>query len=73
MIYIYCDEEIRKERAKKRPNFDETEWERRRKDDDNVLSLTEFIGNFYDVTTRVYDNIKPMDYCDIAKDIVSRS
>lgn len=73
VLYIYCDEEIRKERAKKRPNFDETEWERRRKDDDNVLSLTEFVGNFCDVTTRVYDNIKPMDYYDIAKDIVSRS
>lgn len=29
VIYIYCDDNIRKERAKKRGGFDEIEWNRR--------------------------------------------
>ncbi len=72
LLYIYCDDEMRKERAKKRPNFDETEWNRRLEDDEKALSLTKFVVDFYDVASRVYDNVNPNDYIDIAKEIIIR-
>jgi guanylate kinase len=36
-VYIDCDEGIRKIRCKHRKDFDETEWERRAKDDEKVF------------------------------------
>ena len=73
LCYIYCDDDKRKERAMKRPNFDETEWNRRSEDDAKKLSLKTFIEDFRDVETEIFDNINENNYIQIAKDIVSRS
>ena len=73
LCYIYCDDEKRKQRAMKRPNFDETEWNRRSEDDAKKLSLKTFIENFRDVETEIFDNINENNYIQIAKDIISRS
>ncbi len=73
LCYIYCDDEKRKQRAMKRPNFDETEWNRRSEDDSKKLSLKTFIENFRDVETEIFDNINENNYIQIAKDIISRS
>ena len=73
LCYVYCDDEKRKQRAMKRPNFDETEWNRRSEDDAKKLSLKTFIEDFRDVETEIFDNINENNYIQIAKDIVSRS
>jgi guanylate kinase len=73
LCYIYCDDDKRKQRAMKRPNFDETEWNRRSEDDAKKLSLKTFIEDFRDVETEIFDNINENNYIQIAKDIVSRS
>lgn len=73
LCYIYCDDEERKQRAMKRPNFDLTEWNRRSEDDAKKLSLKTFIEDFRDVETEIFDNINENNYIQIAKDIISRS
>ena len=73
LCYIYCDDDKRKQRAMNRPNFDETEWNRRSEDDAKKLSLKTFIEDFRDVETEIFDNINENNYIQIAKDIVSRS
>lgn len=73
VCYIYCDDEERKKRAMNRPNFDLTEWNRRCEDDNKKLSLRRLVEDFRDVETEVFDNIKPNDYKDIAKEIIARS
>lgn len=73
LCYIYCDEEKRKQRAMKRPNFDLTEWNRRSEDDAKKLSLKIFIEEFRDVETEIFDNINENNYIQIAKDIINRS
>ena len=72
LCYIFCNDDERKRRAMKRPNFDEIEWNRRCEDDNERLSLKKFVEDFRDTETEIFDNIKPNDYIDIAKDIVSR-
>ena len=72
LCYIFCSDDERKQRAMKRPNFDETEWNRRCEDDNIKLSLKKFVEDFVDTETEIFDNIKPNDYIDIAKDILSR-
>jgi hypothetical protein len=61
-VYIDCDEGVRKVRCKQRKDFDESEWERRAKDDEKVfediykeVDLT--IGNAYLETS-----IKQIEY-----------
>ena len=72
VCYIYCYDEKRKERAKKRPNFDEQEWNRRFEADKKDLSLSKFSAMFRDTETLIFDNIEKNDYKDIAVDIVTR-
>ena len=60
IIYLYVDNDIRKERAKKRGSFDETEWNRRLKSDLIVFSennLCELAANLGKVITLINNNI----------------
>lgn len=38
VFYIYADDDVREERAKKRGSFDKAEWDRRLEDDDEKFS-----------------------------------
>ena len=68
VIYIDCDDKIREERAKARGSFDQTEWNRRLKDDtikfseENLNKIVDFRisnnGNFEDTIKKVYDAIR---------------
>ena len=75
ICYIFCTDEERERRAKKGrgKDFRQKEWNRRLEDDNKKFALSRFIEMFTDVETEIFDNINPMDYYQIAKDIVSRS
>ena len=55
VVYIDVDEEVRKERAIKRGSFDETEWNRRAKDDNENLSLDDNM-DLFDLVVYQSDN-----------------
>ncbi len=40
IVYVYCDDEVRKDRAMKRGSFSLEEWERRAADDEVKFNLT---------------------------------
>ena len=44
VVYVSVEDEIRKERAKIRGSFDESEWERRCEDDNNKFTLEALTG-----------------------------
>ena len=65
LIYVYTDDKIRKERAKNRGSFDETEWNRRFKDDEIQFSdeaINNLIKNYYKIPIVKINNTydKPM-------------
>lgn len=80
VIYIECDDEIRKERAKSRGSFDETEWNRRLADDNEKFSeenLAKIIdarvlnnGDLEETVRNVFDAIN--EITDIRKYIKER-
>jgi guanylate kinase len=62
VIYVYCDDDLRKERAKKRGSFDETEWNRRLADDEikfseeNLKDIIDFkVSNNGDFKNTMYN------------------
>ena len=62
VIYIYCDDDVRRERAMKRGSFDETEWNRRLADDkikfseENLKDIVDFrISNNGDFKKTMYN------------------
>ena len=74
VIYIDCDDDIRKERAIKRGSFDETEWNRRLKDDaikfseDNINKIVDFRisnnGKFQDTINNILNKLNEIDDID---------
>lgn len=74
VCYIFCNDEERERRAKegRGKDFKQKEWNRRLEDDNKKFALKRFVEMFRDVETEIFDNIKPNDYKDIAKDIIAR-
>lgn len=74
VCYIFCNDEERERRAKegRGEDFKQNEWNRRLEDDNKKFALKRFVGMFRDVETEIFDNIRPNDYKDIAKDIIAR-
>lgn len=74
VCYIFCNDEERERRAKegREKDFKQKEWNRRLEDDNKKFALKRFVEMFRDVETEIFDNIKPNDYKDIAKDIIAR-
>ncbi len=74
VCYIFCNDEERERRAKegRGKDFKQNEWNRRLEDDNKKFALKRFVEMFRDVETEIFDNIRPNDYKDIAKDIIAR-
>lgn len=74
VCYIFCNDEERERRAKegREKDFNQKEWNRRLEDDNKKFALKRFVEMFRDVETEIFDNIRPNDYKDIAKDIIAR-
>lgn len=74
VCYIFCNDEERERRAKegRGEDFKQNEWNRRLEDDNKKFALKRFVEMFRDVETEIFDNIRPNDYKDIAKDIIAR-
>lgn len=74
VCYIFCNDEERERRAKegRGKDFNQKEWNRRLEDDNKKFALKRFVEMFRDVETEIFDNIRPNDYKDIAKDIIAR-
>lgn len=74
VCYIFCNDEERERRAKegREKDFKQKEWNRRLEDDNKKFALKRFVEMFRDVETEIFDNIRPNDYKDIAKDIIAR-
>lgn len=74
VCYIFCNDEERERRAKegRGEDFKQKEWNRRLEDDNKKFALKRFVEMFRDVETEIFDNIRPNDYKDIAKDIIAR-
>lgn len=60
VVYVYCDEDIRKERASGRSDF-ETEWAKRNKAEDEQFTRLE-MNRDYDI---IIDNSEPLDFSKI--------
>ena len=74
VCYIFCNDEERERRARENrgKDFKQEEWNRRLIDDNEKFALKRFVEMFRDVETEIFDNIRPNDYKDIAKDIIAR-